>query len=148
MSLRNDQRRAANERRRLFEQRLDDECRRSGHSRPTNRREFLAPGLIGGVSTVFLPSIATILAREAQAQTGCVIDTSPTLGAGKIQPRLDQSEARHRRPEIWSAASGQETFLDPAGYAPAGLPRRYCRNIGVDRRSASRNRGARCRAGC
>src|SRR5262245_37937453 len=85
MAKQRDDRRAANEQRQRFEQRVEEECRRSGHGRPTNRREFLARGLIGGVSTVFLPSIATILAREARAQSGaCVIDASPTLGAGKI----------------------------------------------------------------
>ena len=125
---------ASTNERRLFEQRIDDECRRSGHARPTNRREFLARGLIAGVSTVFLPSIATILAREAQAQTGCVIDTSPTLGAGKI-PFLafDQGGGANIAGSniMVGQVGGQEVFLDPAGYAKLGLP---ARDPAADRR--------------
>lgn len=77
-------RRAEAEHRRL-EQRIEESCRRSGHERPKTRREFLSRGLIAGVSTVFLPSIATLLAREAHAQSAaCGIDNNPMLGAGKI----------------------------------------------------------------
>jgi hypothetical protein len=125
MGKHNHERRAAIERQRRFEQRIEEECRRSGHARPTSRREFLARGLIGGVSTVFLPSIATILAREAQAQTGCVIDTNPMLGAGKI-PFLafDQGGGANIAGSniMVGRVGGQETFLDPAGYAKLGLP--------------------------
>ena len=77
------------------------------------------------MSTVFLPSIATILAREAHAQTGCVIDNSPTLGAGKI-PFLafDQGGGANIAGSnvMVGKVGGQEAFLDPAGYAKLGLP--------------------------
>ena len=131
-------RRAASERRRRLEQRIEDECRRSGHARPTNRREFLGRGLIAGVSTVFLPSIATILAREAQAQAAaCVIDASPTLGAGKI-PFLafDQGGGANIAGSnvMVGKVGGQEVFLDPAGYAKLGLPAAILpQTLGVDR---------------
>jgi hypothetical protein len=136
MGKHNHERRTAEERRR-FEQRIEDECRRSGHARPTNRREFLGRGLIAGVSTVFLPSIATILAREAQAQTGCVIDTNPALGAGKI-PFLafDQGGGANIAGSniMVGRVGGQEVFLDPAGYAKLGLPAAILpQTVGVDR---------------
>jgi hypothetical protein len=130
-------RRREEERRRLLEQRIDEECRRSGHARPASRREFLARGLIGGAATVFLPSIATILAREAHAQTGCVIDNSPTLGAGKIPfLAIDQGGGANIAGSnvIVGKAGGQEAFLDPAGYAKLGLPAAILpQTIGVDR---------------
>jgi hypothetical protein len=133
----NDERRAANRRYRVFEQRIEDECRRSGHARPATRREFLSRGLIAGVSTVFLPSIATILQREARAQTGCVIDNNPMLGAGKI-PFLafDQGGGANIAGSniMVGRAGSQETFLDPAGYAKLGLPAAILpQTVGVDR---------------
>ena len=53
------------EARRRFEQRVEESCRNSGHARPKSRREFLNQGLIAGVGTVFLPSLATLLSRTA-----------------------------------------------------------------------------------
>jgi hypothetical protein len=47
MGIQREIQRRAEARRRRFEQRIDDECRRSGHARPTTRREFLARWLIG-----------------------------------------------------------------------------------------------------
>jgi hypothetical protein len=129
-------RRAARQRRR-FEQRLEDDCRRSGHGRPATRREFLGRGLIGGVGTVFLPSLATILAREAHAQVDCGIDNNPTLGAGKI-PFLgfDQGGGANIAGSnvMVGGMGGQEDFLDAAGYARLGLPQAILpQNVGVDR---------------
>jgi hypothetical protein len=130
------QRREEEQRRRL-EQRIEEECRRSGHARPTTRRDFLARGLIGGVSTVFLPSIATILAREVHAQTGCVIDNNPMLGAGKIPfLAIDQGGGANIAGSnvIVGKVGGQEVFLDAAGYAKLGLPAAILpQTVGVDR---------------
>ena len=111
---------------------------RSGHGRPTSRRDFLARGLIGGVSTVFLPSIATILAREVYAQTGLRRSTTAaTLGAGKIPfLAIDQGGGANIAGSnvIVGKAGGQELFLDPAGYAKLGLPAAILpQTIGVDR---------------
>ena len=79
-----EQARRAEQARRRFEQRIEDCCRRSGHARPKTRRDFLGQGLIAGVSTVLLPSLATVLSRAAHAQAACEIDNNPLLGAGKI----------------------------------------------------------------
>jgi hypothetical protein len=120
-----------------FEQRITDECRVSGHARPTTRREFLNRGLISGVSTVFLPSIATIFAREVYAQTGCVIDSSPALGAGKIPfLAIDQGGGANIAGSnvIVGKMGGQDVFLDAAGYAKLGLPAAILpQTVGVDR---------------
>jgi hypothetical protein len=134
---------ANNERRRLtlarerLERRMEEECARSGHARPASRREFLSRGLIAGVSTVFLPSIATILAREARAQTGCVIDASPALGAGKIPfLAIDQGGGANIAGSnvLVGRMGGQETFLDAAGYAKLGLPAAILpQTVGVNR---------------
>src|SRR5882672_1224033 len=137
MSKHNDERRQAAQQRRRFEQRIEDECRVSGHGRPTSRREFLGRGLIGGVATVFLPSLATLIAREVQAQTGCVIDTSPSLGAGKI-PFLafDQGGGANIAGSnvMVGKVGGQDVFLDTAGYGKLGLPPALLPNtVGVDR---------------
>ena len=125
------------ERCRRFEQRIVDECRVSGHARPTGRREFLARGLIGGVSTVFLPSIATIFAREVYAQTGCVIDNGGALGAGKIPfLAIDQGGGANIAGSnvMVGKVGGQEVFLDAAGYAKLGLPTAILpQTVGVDR---------------
>ena len=77
--------RQAERRHRELERRIKESCEKSGHARPKTRREFLNQGLIAGVSTVFLPSIATMLARSAHAQdAACVVDNGGLIGAGKI----------------------------------------------------------------
>ncbi len=96
----------------------------SGHGRPATRREFLARGLIAGTATVFLPSIATLLAREVHAQTGCQIASGGTLGAGKIPfLAIDQAGGANIAGSnvMVGKAGGQLDFLDPAGYAKLGL---------------------------
>ena len=123
---------------RRFEQRIEESCRKSGHARPRTRRDFLGQGLIAGVSTVFLPSLATLLAREAQAQSmECVIDNNGMLGAGKI-PFLgfDQGGGANIAGSnvIVGGSGGQEDFLSPDGYAKLGLPNAIIpQNVGVDR---------------
>ena len=128
--------RAAAERQRRFEQRIDENCRVSGHGRPATRREFLARGLIAGTATVFLPSIATLLAREVYAQTGCQIDTGGALGAGKIPfLAIDQAGGANIAGSnvMVGKAGGQLDFLDPAGYAKLGLPAAIIpQTVGVD----------------
>jgi len=132
-----DQLRETEKRHARFEQRIEEDCRRSGHGRPTSRREFLGRGLIAGVSTVFLPSLATILSREVYAQTGCVIDNNPALGAGKI-PFLafDQGGGSNIAGSniMVGKMGGQDVFLDAAGYAKLGLPPAIIpQTVGVDR---------------
>ncbi|HUO68001.1 MAG TPA: hypothetical protein VMV37_10715, partial [Gammaproteobacteria bacterium] len=128
--------RAAAERRRRLEQRIEENCRVSGHGRPTSRREFLARGLIAGTATVFLPSIATLLAREVHAQTGCQIASGGTLGAGKIPfLAIDQAGGANIAGSnvMVGKAGGQLDFLDPAGYAKLGLPAAIVpQTVGVD----------------
>ncbi len=125
-------------RRRRFERKIEESCRRSGHARPKTRREFLNQGLIAGVSTVFLPSIAMLLAREAHAQSAeCVIDNNGMLGAGKI-PFLafDQGGGANIAGSnvIVGGPGGQEDFLNASGYAKLGLPDAILpQNVGVDR---------------
>jgi hypothetical protein len=120
-----------------FEQRVEESCRRSGHGRPTSRREFLSRGLISGAATVFLPSLATIFAREVRAQTGCVIDSSPALGAGKIPfLAIDQGGGANIAGSnvMVGRMGGQEMFLDAAGYAKLGLPPAILpQTVGVNR---------------
>lgn len=135
MSKYTEQRRREEERHRRFEQRIEEQCRRSGHARPKSRREFLGQGLIAGVSTVFLPSLATLLARQAHAE--CLIDTNPLLGAGKI-PFLsfDQGGGANIAGSnvIVGGMGGQEDFLSANGYAKLGLPQAIIpQNVGVDR---------------
>lgn len=118
-----------------FEQRVVEDCRKSGHGRPRSRREFLNRGLITGVGTVFLPSVATLLARAAYAE--CVIDAAPGLGAGKI-PFLafDQGGGANIAGSnvMVGGMGGQEDFLTPGGYAKLGLPQAIIpQNVGVDR---------------
>lgn len=121
-----------------MERQIEERCRHSGHARPRSRREFLNQGLISGISAVFLPSLATILAREAQAQSAaCVIDNNPMLGAGKI-PFLafDQGGGANIAGSniIVGGVGGQEDFLDASGYAKLGLPDAITpQNVGVDR---------------
>ena len=133
-----EQLRRAEARRRELDKSIEECCRRSGHGRPKSRREFLNQGLIAGVGTVFLPSIATMLAREAQAQTAaCVIDNDPMLGAGKIPfLAIDQGGGANIAGSnvIVGGMGGQEDFLDAAGYAKLGLPQAIIpQNTGVDR---------------
>lgn len=130
-------RRLQAEQRRL-EHRIEESCRASGHGRPRTRREFLNRGLIAGVSTVFLPSIATLLAREALAQSAdCAIDDNPMLGAGKIPfLAIDQGGGANIAGSniIVGSMGGQEDFLDPDGYAKLGLPEAILpQNVGVNR---------------
>jgi len=133
-----EQLRRAQQRQRRLEQRIDAQCRRNGHGRPQTRRDFLGRGLISGVSTVFLPSLATLVAREVHAQTAaCVIDNSPLLGAGKI-PFLafDQGGGANIAGSnvMVGGVGGQEDFLTAAGYAKLGLPNAIIpQNVGVDR---------------
>jgi len=129
-------RRAEAEHRRQ-EQRIEESCRKSGHARPRTRRDFLSQGLIAGVSTVFLPSVATLLARTAHAQVACAVDNNGLLGAGKI-PFLafDQGGGANIAGSniMVGGAGGQEDFLDARGYAKLGLPEAIIpQNVGVDR---------------
>ena len=126
--------RAEAEHRRL-EQRIEKSCRKSGHARPKTRREFLGQGLIAGVSTVLLPSMATLFSRAAQAE--CVISNNGMLGAGKI-PFLafDQGGGANIAGSnvMVGGAGGQEDFLDASGYAKLGLPNAIIpQTVGVDR---------------
>lgn len=122
---------------RRLEERIEQSCKKSGHGKPTSRREFLNRGLITGVGTVFLPSIATLLSREVQAQTECVIDNNPALGAGKIPfLAIDQGGGANIAGSnvMVGGMGGQEDFLDPAGYNKLGLPDAILpQNIGVNR---------------
>lgn len=130
-----EQYRRTEERHRRLEARIEERCRRSGHARPQSRREFLNQGLIAGVSTVFLPSLATLMPMSARAE--CVIDNSPLLGAGKI-PFLsfDQGGGANIAGSnvIVGGVGGQEDFLNANGYAKLGLPEAILpQNVGVDR---------------
>ena len=130
--------RRTEEKRRSIEQRMDDHCRKSGHGRPKTRRDFLNQGLIAGVGTVFLPSIATLLSREVQAQSAaCVIDNGGMLGAGKIPfLGIDQGGGANIAGSniMVGGMGGQEDFLDASGYAKLGLPQAIIpQNVGVDR---------------
>lgn len=125
-------------RRRRLEQRIEEYCRKSGHARPRTRREFLNSGLMAGVGTVFLPSLATLVASEARAQAAdCVIDNNPMLGAGKIPfLGIDLGGGANIAGSniIVGGAGGQEDFLDTGGYAKLGLPQAIIpQNVGVNR---------------
>lgn len=133
-----EERRRMEQAQRRMEQRLIENCRQTGHGRPTSRREFLGRGLITGVSTVFLPSIATILSRHAYGQAACVIDDNPgALGAGKIPfLAIDQGGGANIAGSnvIVGGPGGQEDFLDAGGYARLGLPQAIVpQTVGVDR---------------
>lgn len=132
--------RRAEERQRRLEQRIEERCRQTGHARPTTRREFLNQGLIAGTATVFLPSLATILAREARAQEvfECIIDdNADVIGAGKIPfLGIDQGGGANIAGSniMVGGPGGQEDFLNAAGYARLGLPDAIIpQNVGVDR---------------
>lgn len=138
MSKYKEQFRRREEMQRRFEQRIVESCRKSGHGRPTSRREFLNRGLIGGAATVFLPSIATVLSREARAQSAaCVIDNGAMLGAGKIPfLGIDQGGGANIAGSniMVGGMGGQEDFLDAEGYNKLGLPDAIIpQNTGVDR---------------
>ena len=126
---------AAHER---MERRIEESRRKSGHARPRTRRDFLNSGLIAGVSTVFLPSLATLLSREAAAQdAACIIDTGGALGAGKIPfLAIDQGGGANIAGSnvMVGGMGGQEDFLDAEGYAKLGLPNAIIpQTVGVDR---------------
>ena len=132
-----EQYRRAEKARQRFEQRVEERCRVSGHARPKTRRDFLGHGLIAGVGTVFLPSLATMVSRAAYGQAACVIDNNPALGAGLI-PFLgfDQGGGANIAGSniIVGGPMGQEDFLDASGYAKLGLPEAIIpQNVGVDR---------------
>ena len=125
-------------RQRQLEQQIEDACKKSGHARPRTRREFLNQGLIAGVGTVFLPSLATMLSRAANAQSAsCVVDNGGLLGAGKIPfLAIDQGGGANIAGSnvMVGGMGGQEDFLDPDGYAKLGLPEAIIpQNVGVDR---------------
>ena len=131
--------RRTEERRRRLEQRIEEKARRRGHAIPTTRREFLNQGLIAGAATVFLPSLATILAREARAQDAfeCIIDNNANmLGAGKIPfIGIDQGGGANIAGSniIVGGPGGQMDFLDINGYERLGLPEAIApQNVGVD----------------
>ncbi len=129
-----EQYRRAEEQHRRLQQRIEEQCRRTGHARPVTRREFLGRGLISGLGMVFMPSLATFMAREAHAE--CVIDNNPLLGAGKIPfISIDQGGgANIAGSNVMVGTMGQEDFLDPDGYARLGLPDAIIpQNVGVDR---------------
>ena len=130
--------RRTEEKRRRLEQKIEESCRKTGHGQPTTRREFLNRGLIAGVGTVFLPSLATILSREAHAQAAtCVIDNGAGLGAGKIPfLAIDQGGGANIAGSniMVGGMGGQEDFLSAAGYARLGLPNAIIpQTVGVDR---------------
>lgn len=132
-----EQRRRAELRAKRFEAEVTASCERTGHARPRSRRDFLGRGLIGGVSTVFLPSLATLLSRDAMAQSACAVDSTPGLGAGKI-PFLgfDMGGGANIAGSnvMVGGMGGQEDFLDARGYAKLGLPEAILpQTIGVDR---------------
>ncbi|MEL7538336.1 MAG: hypothetical protein AAFX44_13800 [Pseudomonadota bacterium] len=119
---------------RRFEQEIEAVCRRTGHGRPRNRREFLGTGLIGGLGTVFLPSLATVLSREAHAQAACA-DNAPLLGRIPYLGFDMGGGANIAGSNIMvGGMGGQEDFLDANGYAKLGLPEAIIpQNVGVDR---------------
>ena len=138
MSKYREQTRRAEQLRRRFEQQIEESRRKSGHGRPRTRRDFLNQGLIAGVSTVFLPSLATLVAREARAQAAaCVVDNNGLLGAGKIPfLAIDQGGGANIAGSnvMVGGMGGQEDFLDASGYAKLGLPEAIIpQTVGVDR---------------
>jgi hypothetical protein len=129
-----EQSRRKEEQYRRLQQRIEEQCRQSGHGRPVTRRDFLGRGLISGVGAVFMPSLATLLAREAHA--ACVIDNDPMIGAGNIPfISIDQGGgANIAGSNVMVGTQGQEDFLTAEGYARLGLPEEIIpQNVGVDR---------------
>ncbi len=127
--------RRAERQQREIQQRIEDDCRVSGHAPPKTRRQFLNRGLIAGTSTVFLPTLASLYSNRAFAE--CVIDNDPALGAGKIPfIAFDQGGGANIAGSnvMVGGMGGQEDFLTPAGYAKLGLPNAIIpQTIGVDR---------------
>lgn len=119
-----------------MEQRIEESCRRSGHGRPVTRREFLGHGLIAGTSTIFLPSLATVLSREAKAACEIGVDDG-LIGAGKIPfIAIDQGGGANIAGSnvMVGGAQGQEAFLPIDAYETLGLPSAISpQNVGVDR---------------
>lgn len=129
-----EQARRREEQHRRLQQRIEEQCRQSGHGRPVTRRDFLGRGLISGVGAVFMPTLATLLAREARAE--CVIDNDPMIGAGNIPfISIDQGGgANIAGSNVMVGSQGQEDFLSAEGYARLGLPEEIIpQNVGVDR---------------
>ena len=127
-----EQKRREEERHRRFEQRIEEQCRRTGHARPRTRRQFLGQGLIAGVSTVFLPTVASLLSQHARAE--CLVGT-PLLGMIPFLS-IDQGGGANIAGSnfIVGGMGGQEDFLSVDGYAKLGLPEAIIpQNIGVDR---------------
>jgi len=131
-----EQYRHAQEAHRLMEQRIEESCRSTGHARPVTRREFLGRGLIAGTSTVLLPSLATVVSREAKAACEVVADNG-VIGAGKIPfLAIDQGGGANIAGSnvMVGGAGGQEDFLSMDGYETLGLPSAISpQNVGVDR---------------
>ena len=119
---------------RRFEQEIEAVCRRTGHGRPKTRRDFLGAGLIGGMGTVFLPSLATVMSREAHAQAACA-DNAPLLGRIPYLGIDMGGGANIAGSNIMvGGMGGQEDFLEARGYAKLGLPEAIIpQNVGVDR---------------
>ncbi|MFK7794479.1 MAG: hypothetical protein AB8B89_03945 [Gammaproteobacteria bacterium] len=121
------------EQNRRLQQRIEDDCRQSGHGRPVTRRDFLGRGFISGMGMVFAPTLSTFLAREAHAE--CDL-TTLVQGAGKIPfISIDQGGgANIAGSNVMVGSLGQENFLSPEGYARLGLPEAIIPdNVGVDR---------------
>ncbi len=117
-----EQHRRAQEAHRRLEQRIEESCRRTGHGKPVTRREFLGRGLIAGTSTVFLPSLAAVVSREAKA---CEISAdNGLLGAGKVPYiGIDMGGgANIAGSNVMVGSTGQEAFLPNDAYESLGLP--------------------------
>ncbi len=131
-----EQYRRAEEAHRRMEQRIEESCRRTGHGRPLTRREFLSRGLIAGTSTIFLPSLATLVSREAKAECDIGVDNG-VIGAGKIPfIAIDQGGGANIAGSnvMVGGAGGQEDFISTNGYETLGLPTAISpQNVGVDR---------------
>ena len=108
------------EQNRRLQQRIEDDCRQSGHGRPVTRRDFLGRGFISGMGMVFAPTLSTFLARQAHAE--CDLSTL-VQGAGKIPfISIDQGGgANIAGSNVMVGSLGQENFLSPEGYAKLGL---------------------------
>jgi len=121
------------EQHRRLQQRIEEQCRRTGHGLPVTRRDFLGRGLISGMGLVFAPTLSTLLARQAHAE--CDL-TTLVQGAGKIPfISIDQGGgANIAGSNIMVGSLGQENFLSPEGYAKLGLPEAIIPDsVGVDR---------------
>ena len=130
-----EQYRRAQEAERRLEQRIEESCRRTGHGRPVTRREFLARGLIAGTSTIFLPSLATIVNRAHACDVGA--PDNGLIGAGKIPfLGIDMGGGANISGSnvMVGGIGGQEDFISLDGYESLGLPNAIApQNVGVDR---------------